>query len=294
LKQAANENADVYEVEEKILEKDDMKTSCPLGGQMTNEQQSNVEEQGEPNAKKVQKVVAEVRRRDADEDRKRSSLEGLEGKEMILVGTILCPLQIGQKMGHKFLPKTMRYEADEVVTNKELECQGKWQGYEDMLQTEAVVSRCKETKDEKTMEMKSQGKAKQGDCIPSMEKYVNVKGMSYFWFVFLILLQAYGNMMEIPSVGKMAMIGKSHVLEGACYCFLILLIWLMSTTPKRRRRRYRNKAGVLKFREATSRVEKKSHTTALCKGAKTWSSRNLEGMECKADKYADSEQRKEQ
>ncbi len=43
--------------------------------------------------------------------------------------------------------------------------------------------------------------------------------------------------MEIPSVGKIAIIGKSYVLEGACYCFLFLLIRLMATKPKKKKRR---------------------------------------------------------
>lgn len=150
--------------------------------------------------------------------------------DMILIGSIWCPLKVGQR---KFT-KTMMTESDRTATNKELVYQGKWQGCEDMLQISVEVSRCKETKDEKTMEMKSQGKAKQGDYIPSMEKYEN---MSYFWFVILILLQAYENMMEIPSVGKIEIIGKSYVLEGACYCFLFLLIGLMTTKPKKKKRR---------------------------------------------------------
>ncbi len=67
--------------------------------------------------------------------------------DMILIGSIWCPLKVGQR---KFT-KTMMTESNRTTTNKELVYQGKWQGCEDMLQIAVEVSRCKETKDEKTM-----------------------------------------------------------------------------------------------------------------------------------------------
>ena len=70
-----------------------------------------------------------------------------KGKWRFLCLTDFYQLQLLEehenKMGHNVLPKIVRYEASEIATNNELEYQGKWKGYEDMLQIVVEVSRCK-------------------------------------------------------------------------------------------------------------------------------------------------------
>ena len=48
-------------------------------------------------------------------------------------------------------------------------------------------------------------------------------------------------MVEIPNMVKFLEFGKGYMLESICYCLLFLLIWLMGTIPKRKRRRCRKK-----------------------------------------------------
>ena len=48
-----------------------------------------------------------------------------EDEGMILIGDILCPLKIGQKMGQTFFSKAKVNETDEITTKDKVECKAK-------------------------------------------------------------------------------------------------------------------------------------------------------------------------
>ena len=49
-------------------------------------------------------------------------------------------------------------------------------------------------------------------------------------------------MVEMPNLVKLLEFGKGYMLESICYYFLFLLIWLMGTIHKSKRRRCRKKS----------------------------------------------------
>jgi hypothetical protein len=106
-----------------------------------------------------------------------------------------------------------------------------------------MVSRYEGTKDKDKMVTKVKERVKNSVYTPSMErKYASMEEINCFWVLILILLQIYVAIRNTPSMVKMAMIGKNHMLEGDCYCFLFLIVCLMGTKPNKKRRRYRKKA----------------------------------------------------
>ena len=48
-------------------------------------------------------------------------------------------------------------------------------------------------------------------------------------------------MVEIPNMVKLLEFGKGYMLESICYYLLFLLIWLIGTIPKSKRKRCRKK-----------------------------------------------------
>ena len=134
-----------------------------------------------------------------------------------------------------------------------MECKGKRKEDDDKFQKITEVFK----HEEGSILMTNEEKMHQGMCTLNMEmKYFNL--MDCFCILILILLQVHGAMVEMPNMVKLLEFGKGYMLERICYCLLFLLIWLMGTILKRKRRRSRKKSKDVDLNKMYENMKNKS------------------------------------
>jgi hypothetical protein len=171
-------------LEHEIIKKADAKVCSPSEGQERRLQQIGCMERSESHYREVQGYRTIVKNgvdEVADEDKEEEAR--FDEESMILIGTILCPLEIGQKF---FTRTTKKEKTGKVVTKRKVQGQEGWKIDDDKLLTGAKVSKNQVSEYEDSIRMKSHVKTSSNMCIGAA--YTSMKILLCFLLLSLFVL----------------------------------------------------------------------------------------------------------